>query len=57
MLVHVNSLDLPSLRKKKLWSEILTTVNAFKAACLFHPAKVTNLQPDTIMKSLSVFTF
>ena len=42
----------------KFWSKLLTSVNAFKAACLFHPAKVTDLQPDaTMVEDLKCFYF
>ena len=50
MLLHVYSLDLPYLRK--------VSFNAFKAVCLFNPAKVTDLQPDaTIVEELKYFYF
>ena len=44
-----------TLFEKKFWSELLNLVNAFKAACLFHPAKVTDLQPDATMEELKCF--
>ena len=38
--------------EKMFWSELLTSVNAFKSACLFHKPSARQT-----MKSLSVFTF
>ena len=44
--------------EKKFWSELLSSVNAFEAARLFHPAKVSDLQSDaTMVEELKYFYF
>ena len=39
--------------EKKFWSELLTSVNAFKL--LFHPAKITDVQQDATIVEEFVF--
>ena len=44
--------------EKKFWTDFLPIVNAFKAARLFNPEKVTDLNPNgTTVEELKVFPF
>lgn len=44
--------------ENKFWSELRSSVDAFKAARLFHPAKVADLKPDaTMVEELKCFFF